>query len=100
MDPAGARELAKRIAEEEQRRSGPAAESEAGDASTDGAGTHVLFISHASGYQLLSREGRAPEAGTEISLSERGGRRYRVSKVGPSPLPDDPRRCAFLEPVD
>ena len=100
MDPAGARELAKRIAEEEQRRSGVAAAPDAGDAGTDGAGSHVLFISHASGYQLLSREGRAPEAGTEISLSERGGGRYRVSKVGPSPLPGDARRCAFLEPLD
>jgi hypothetical protein len=97
MDPAGARELAKRIAEEEQRRSGAAGEPDAGDASSDGAGTHVLFISQASGYQLLSREGRVPEAGTEITLSERDGGRYRVAKVGPSPLPDDPRRCAYLE---
>ena len=100
MDPAGARELAKRIAEEEQRRSNAAREPAAESSSQDGAGTHVLFIWHPSGYQLLSREGRAPEAGTEISLSERGGRRYRVSKVGPSPLPGDPRRCAFLEPLD
>jgi hypothetical protein len=100
MDPAGARELAKRIAEEEQRRSNPAAELEAEGSTQDGAGTHVLFIWHASGYQLISREGRVPEAGTEISLSEHGGARYLVSKVGPSPLPADPRRCAFLEPLE
>jgi hypothetical protein len=100
MDPAGARELAKRIAEEEQRRTGAAGEPEAGEPSRDGSGTHVLFISHTTGYQLLSREGQVPGAGSEISLNEHGGGRYRVSKVGPSPLPNDPRRCAFLESLD
>lgn len=100
MDPAGARELARRIAEEEQRRSTAAGELEARSSGQDGTGTHVLFIGHASGYQLLSREGRVPEAGTEITLSEHGGGRYLVSKVGPSPLPGDARRCAFLEPLD
>jgi hypothetical protein len=100
MDPAGPRELAKRIAEEEQRRSNPAGESETVSSSQDGAGTHVLFIWHSSGYQLLSREGRVPGAGTEITLNEHGGGRYLVSKVGPSPLPGDTRRFAFLEPLD
>jgi hypothetical protein len=100
MDPAGARELAKRIAEEERRRSNPAGDSTAESSSQDGAGTHVLFIWHASGYQLLAREGRVPEVGTEISLNEHGGGRYLVSKVGPSPLPGDARRCAFLEPLE
>jgi hypothetical protein len=99
MDTAGARELAKRIAEEEQRRSKAAGEAEADDSTGDGAGAHVLFISHASGYDLLSREGPVPKVGTEISLSEDGGGRYRVSKVGRSPLPGDRRRCAFLEPL-
>lgn len=100
MDPAGARELAKRIAEEEKRRSNPAGESETESSSQDGAGTHVLFIWHSSGYQLQARGGPVPEAETEISLSEHGGGRYLVSKVGPSPLPGDTRRCAFLEPID
>ena len=101
MDPAGARELAKRIAEEEQRRSNPAAELEASasDPRDGGAHTHVLFIWRSTGYQLLSRDGPVPEAGAEISLSDHGGGRYLVCKVGPSPLPGDPRRCAFLEPI-
>jgi hypothetical protein len=99
MDTAGARELAKRIAEEEQRRSEAAGEAGADDATRDGAGAHVLFISHASGYELLSREGPVPEVGTEVSLSADSARRYRVSKVGRSPLPGDRRRCAFLEPL-
>ena len=102
MDPAGARELAKRIAEEEQRRSNAAGQPEASghEGSDGGADTHVLFIWHSSGYRLLSRDGAVPEAGAEISLSDHDGGRYRVSKVGPSPLPGDRRRCAFLEPVD
>jgi hypothetical protein len=102
MDPAGARELAKRIAEEEQRRSNAAGqlEASASDGRDGGADTHVLFIWHSSGYQLLSRDGAVPEAGSEISLSDQDGGRYLVSKVGPSPLPGDRRRCAFLEPID
>lgn len=102
MDPAGARELAKRIAEEEQRRSNAAGqfEASASDGRDGDADTHILFIWHSSGYQLLSRDGAVPQAGAEISLSDQGGGRYLVSKVGPSPLPGDRRRCAFLEPID
>ena len=92
MDPAGARELAKRIAEEAQRR-----------AETDGGGdtpdAHVLLISQASGYKLLPREGQVPELGSEVVLSDGAEEVYRVCKVGPSPLPGDRRRCAFLERV-
>jgi hypothetical protein len=93
MDPAGARELAKRIAEEEQRRAGASADD--GDAPA----AHVLFVSQSSGYELLPREGLVPELGSEISLSEGAEEVYRVSKVGPSPLPGDRRRCAFLERI-
>ena len=92
MDPAGARELAKRIAEEERRR-----------AETDGDGdtpaSHVLFISQASGYKLVPREGEVPELGSEVVLSDGTEKVYRVSKVGHSPLPGDRRRCAYLERV-
>jgi hypothetical protein len=92
MDPAGARELAKRIAEEEQRRAETGGD---GDAPAD----HVLFISQASGYKLLPREGEVPELGSEVVLSDDAEKVYRVYKVGPSPLPGDRRRCAFLERV-
>ena len=92
MDPAGARELAKRIAEEEERRN-----ETVGDGGTPE--THVLFISLASGYDLLPREGSAPELGSEVVLGEGAEEVYRVCKVGPSPLPGDRRRCAYLERV-
>jgi hypothetical protein len=92
MDPAGARELAKRIAEEKQRRAGTVGD---GDTPEE----HVLFVSQASGYELLPREGEVPELGSEVVLSDGAEEVYRVCKVGPSPLPGDRRPCVFLERV-
>jgi hypothetical protein len=59
----------------------------------EGAG-HVLFVWNPSGYELLCRAGGPPPVGTEVGVS--GGVRV-VAKVGPSPLPADPRPCAFLD---
>jgi hypothetical protein len=55
---------------------------------------HVLFVWNASGYALLGRAGEPPQVGSEVGVS--GGRRV-VVKLGPSPLPGDPRRCAYLD---
>jgi hypothetical protein len=55
---------------------------------------HVLFVASPSGYRLVEREGAAPGRGSEVDVD---GRRYRSVRVGPSPLPGDRRRCAFLE---
>jgi hypothetical protein len=60
---------------------------------------HVVFVAEPSSYRILLREGRVPEVGSEIVLSDSAEGRYRVSKVGASPLPGDRRRCAFLERV-
>jgi hypothetical protein len=61
-----------------------------------GDGRHLLFVWSATGYSLHEREGSPPQVG---SLVEDAERRYRVSKVGPSPLPGDRRPCAYLQPV-
>jgi hypothetical protein len=58
---------------------------------------HVLFVSRPSAYEVLEREGPVPAVGSEIELGDSAPGLYRVSKVGPSPLPGDRRRCAFLE---
>jgi hypothetical protein len=58
---------------------------------TDG---HLLFLPDPDGYRLVEREGAAPERGELLDLD---GLRGRVLRLGPSPLPGDPRRCAFLE---
>lgn len=55
---------------------------------------HVLFAPASDGYRLLRREGAAPACGSELALD---GGRFRVLRQGPSPLPGDLRRCAFLE---
>lgn len=60
---------------------------------------HVLFISQPTFYGLLERDGQVPELGSEVILSDSAEDRYRVCKVGPSPLPGDRRRCAFLERI-
>ena len=67
---------------------------EAAEPGTDEGPGHVLFVWNPSGYELLSRAGEPPAVGTEVGVS--GGIRV-VAKVGASPLPADPRLCAFLD---
>ena len=59
-------------------------------------GTHLRFVSTANGYELREREGDAPGVGDEVEEDEK---RLRVTKVAPSPLPGDSRRCAYLQPL-
>jgi hypothetical protein len=58
---------------------------------------HLLFVSKPSGYELLERVGDPPAQGAEVEIEE--GARYTVAKLGPSPLPDDARPCAYLQAV-
>lgn len=58
--------------------------------------TYLVFVSKPTGYELREREGEPPAPGAEI---EEGDRQMQVAKVAPSPLPGDPRRCAYLSPV-
>jgi hypothetical protein len=61
---------------------------------------HLALVPTDDGYTLVELEGDPPRVGTRLSgsdLSVRG--RFTVSKVGPSPLPADDRRCAYLERV-
>jgi hypothetical protein len=58
---------------------------------------HVLFVWSPSGYALLNRSGEPPAVGSEVGIS--GGSRV-VTKIGPSPLPGDPRPCAYLDAPD
>jgi hypothetical protein len=54
---------------------------------------HVLFVWSPSGYELRDAQGEVPQVGAEV---EQDGIKYRVTKVAPSPLPGDPRLCAYL----
>ena len=55
---------------------------------------HVLFVSASDGYRLLRRHGPPPDRGAALELDDGV---YLVLHLGPSPLPGDRRRCAFLE---
>ena len=60
-------------------------------------GKYLLFVSRPTGYELAERAGKPPAVGAEIDLGEEGGGQFVVSKIGPSPLPGDPRPCAYLQ---
>jgi hypothetical protein len=62
-------------------------------------GPHLLFASTSQGYALVEADGPPPSPGQEIEVPDQPGR-FVVVKLGPSPLPDDLRACAYLEPAD
>ncbi len=55
---------------------------------------HVLLVSWPDGYRLVERDGAPPARGDRLALDEVG---FSVLRLGPSPLPGDWRRCAYLE---
>ena len=55
---------------------------------------YLLFVSKPTGYELRERDGEPPSVGTV--LEEEDGRML-VTRIGPSPLPADERRCAYLQ---
>jgi hypothetical protein len=55
---------------------------------------YLLFIWKPSGYELRAEQGEPPEVGSEV---ETDGEKLRVTKIAPSPLPNDPRPCAYLQ---
>jgi hypothetical protein len=56
--------------------------------------TYLLFVGKPTGYELREREGEPPEPGSTV---EEDGEPQTVMKVAPSPLPGDPRPCAYLQ---
>jgi len=62
----------------------------------NGRGGYLVFVWSPTGYRLEERQGDVPQPGSEI---EDGDRRFRVTKIAPSPLPHDNRLCAYLLPA-
>lgn len=56
--------------------------------------SHLLFVWKTTGYELVEREGEPPAVGSEVELEDGS---QSVGKLGPSPLPGDPRTCAYLQ---
>jgi hypothetical protein len=65
----------------------------------EAAGQHVLFAPTAAGYLLIERDGSPPPPAGTLELSDPPGR-FQVVKLAQSPLPDDPRLCAYLDRID
>ena len=57
-------------------------------------GGHLLFVWSPHGWTLQERDGDPPAVGSTV---EEGERVFRISKVGPSPLPGDRRPCAYTQ---
>jgi hypothetical protein len=55
---------------------------------------HVLLVPSPDGYRLLEREGAPPAQGDLLDVDND---RFSVLRLGPSPLPADRRRCAYLQ---
>jgi len=55
----------------------------------------LCFLPRGREYRLVERWASLPPLGTPVEID---GARFRVARIGPSPLPGDPRPCAFLEP--
>jgi len=57
---------------------------------------HLLFVPTTAGYVLVERNGPAPPDGDRVELPHQAAS-FRVAKLGASPLPHDPRVCAYLD---
>ena len=56
------------------------------------ANEYVMMVWSPAGYTLRELEGDLPEPGHEFEDEDR---KLVVNKIGASPLPGDPRACAF-----
>lgn len=60
---------------------------------------HLLFVSTSHGYQLVERDGPPPAAFGDVTVPGHEGL-FRVVKVAASPLPNDPRACAYVQQTE
>jgi len=55
---------------------------------------YLAFVWTPAGYELHEEHGDPPHVGDAV---ERDGRTWHVLKIASSPLPNDPRPCAYLQ---
>jgi hypothetical protein len=58
--------------------------------------SYLLFVWRPTGYELRERDGELPSVGSVVEEEEG---RMVVTRIGPSPLPGDDRRCAYLQGI-
>jgi hypothetical protein len=62
--------------------------------------THLLFVATYTGYVFVEGRGDPPPVGLEVDGDDLGlNGRFSVVRIGSSPLPQDPRRCAYLQKI-
>jgi hypothetical protein len=61
--------------------------------------SHLVFAQLEQRYELVERDGALPGPNAMLRLPEICEASFVVSRVGRSPLPNDPRRCAFVQLV-
>jgi hypothetical protein len=61
---------------------------------------HLLLVPTPQGYLFLEQGGAAPKVGQVIELPEVRSARFVVAKLTSSPLPQDGRVCAYLQPLE
>ncbi|MGD0167111.1 MAG: hypothetical protein ABSC51_07475 [Gaiellaceae bacterium] len=57
---------------------------------------YLLYVWAPSGYSIEACTGGVPTPGSELNIN---GIQLLVSKIAASPLPDDQRPCAYLQPA-
>jgi hypothetical protein len=56
--------------------------------------SYLVFVTKPTGYELREQEGEPPALGSELEIDDR---RLRVTKLAPSPLPNDARTAAYTQ---
>lgn len=59
-------------------------------------GSYLLFVWKPTGYELREEHGEPPAVGAEVAADNAT---LRVTKIAPSPLPNDSRQCVYLQAV-
>ena len=60
----------------------------------DDAQNYLAFVWTPTGYELREEHGLVPRIGETV---EANGKSLTVVKLAPSPLPEDPRVCVYLQ---
>jgi hypothetical protein len=59
-------------------------------------GSYLLFVWKPTGYELREEHGEPPAVGAEVEADDAT---LLVTKIAPSPLPNDSRQCVYLQAV-
>lgn len=89
-------ELAEQVGRLERKLEAVTQISSLDSASVRAAISHTRLVCLPGGYRLIEVDEPPPLADDTV---EYDGRPFTVLRVGPSPLPDDSRRCAVLMPA-